>query len=83
MIGKEVGILIPVIHPKIYQRMKIIGVEEGGIWVESQKLINEMLQALKVTAAPNTLVIFVPYHQIAFAITGADYPSFDEKALGL
>lgn len=83
LIGQEIGVLIPKIHQTIIQRVKLIGVESGGIWVESQDATNAILKRFNVATAPKTPVFFLPYHEIAFAIAGLDKVSLDEKSFGL
>jgi hypothetical protein len=61
----------------------LLMVEAGGIWVESQELTNAVLQTLGVAAAPKTLVMFFPYHEIYVITTAIDGPSLDEKAFGV
>jgi hypothetical protein len=76
-------ILIPRIHPGHYQKVKLVGIESGGLWVESQEVINQTLQATGAPAAPKTLVIFFPYHERSFAFGRLDMLSLNEKAFGL
>jgi len=74
-------VLIPKIDQKIYQKVKLHGVEAGGLWLESQAVTNALLQTLGAPATEKTVVFFWPYHQIQFAISSIDQPSFDERAL--
>jgi hypothetical protein len=83
LIGSEILVLIPKIDPKIYQKVTLRGVEAGGLWLESQDFTNALLQALGAPASEKTPIVFWPYHQIVFAISAVDQPSFDEKAFGL
>ncbi len=83
LIGRQVLFLIPRIHPDVYQKVKLMGVEAGGIWIDSQELTNKFLRAAEMPAAPNTLVFFLPYHEIAFAIGTVEGTSLDEKAFGV
>ena len=82
-IGQTISMSIPRIHPVIWQQVKLHGVEAGGVWIESQAITNAVLQHAGVPAAPKTLVAFLPYHEIAFAISAIAEPSLDEKAFGL
>jgi hypothetical protein len=83
-IGEEILILIPRIDPKVHQRMKLVGVEQGGgLWLEIQQLTNHVLESIKAASAPKTPVFFVPFHEIAVAILAASQPSLNEKAFGL
>lgn len=64
-------------------RMKLLGVEAGGIWVESQDITNRILQTVGVTSATRTPIVFLPYHQISLAMTSIPETALDEKAFGL
>ena len=83
LIDTSILILIPKIHPIRYQKVKLVGVESGGLWVESQEVTNQSVQAIGAPAAPKTLVVFFPYHEISFAFGRLDMPSLNEKAFGL
>jgi len=83
LIGSDVLVLIPRIGQVNYQRVKVIGVEPGGIWIESQEFVNAMLHAIKAPVAPKTPVFFVPFHEIATAIASIPGPALDEKAFGV
>jgi len=43
-IGQEIALLIPTIHPIKFQAVKLLGVEAGGVWIESQTLLNLVLK---------------------------------------
>jgi hypothetical protein len=83
LIGQQILVLIPKINTTLYQKVKLHGVEAGGLWLESQDVTNALLQTLGAPATEKTVVFFWPYHQILFAISSIDQPSFDERALGL
>lgn len=63
--------------------VKLIDVETGGIWIESQDLTDHWLGQVKVATSPKTLVWFVPYAKISWIMGSEDYPALSEKALGL
>ena len=83
LVGENVLALIPRIDASVYQKVKLLGVESGGIWIESQHTTNQLLRFLGVQTAPKTLVIFFPYHEVAFVLSRLDVPSLDEKAFGV
>jgi hypothetical protein len=57
------------------------GVDSGGIFLEMQKLTDEVLGILKMRAAPRTPVIFIPYHVIVSIVVPMDSPSISDKEL--
>lgn len=76
-------VLIPRMDPVKYQKVKLLGVEAGGIWIESQDVTNATLKHLGLSSLPTTIVIFFPYHEIAFAVRSIDKIALDEQAFGL
>jgi hypothetical protein len=63
--------------------VKLIDVEAGGIWIESQKVTDHWLAELKIASSPKTLVWFLPYAKISWILGSEDYPALSEKALGV
>ena len=82
-IGDSIFIVVPMIHKTELKEVKLVGVEAGGIWIESQEAINVILQSSGASAARNTPVLFLPYHQISLALTVRPGLSLDETAFGL
>ena len=83
LIGQTILVLITRLHPTRYQKVKLLGVEAGGIWIESQDVTNAILQLFGAASAPTTLVLFFPYHEIGFVLNKLDVVSLDEKAFGV
>ena len=83
LVGDRLALLVPMIHGTELQTVNLLGVEAGGIWVESQKFTNQLLQGLGAQSFPRTPVFFLPYHQIAVAMSSVDGPALDEKAFGV
>jgi hypothetical protein len=81
MIGETITALIPVLDGKIMQQVILHGVEQGGIWVESQNLTNDFLSQVGASTAPKTMIIFFPYHQISYVFGSVD--SSSEKSFGV
>jgi hypothetical protein len=83
LIGQVVIAAVPFIHETKLQQLKIHGAEAGGIWVESQALIDTTLKAAGVTMGKKTPIFFLPFDQIIFAVWSIDQPSLSEKGLGV
>ena len=83
LIGENVVAMVPIIHSKTFQLLKIHGVEAGGIWVESETLTDSVLQTIGASAATKTPLFFVPFHEIRFAMYGKDLPSISTRSLGI
>lgn len=83
LVGSEISVLIPSLDPKIFQRVRLHGVELSGIWIESQTFTEFILTQLHTATAPKTLILFLPWHQVSVILGSADGPSLSEKAFGL
>jgi len=81
-IGKDVVLLIPFIEQH-YQTVKLLGVEAGGIWIESQEMVNKVYSAVGKVDSPRTPVFFFPYHQIEFGMVAIQGMALNEEAFGV
>jgi len=79
-IGERLAFLIPRIDPEGETEVILHGVEAGGVWIESQRLTNELMTQFRVAYAPRTLVFFVPYHEIAWAMASIEKSSLNETS---
>ena len=82
-IDHEITILIPIIDKIKLQSVKLRGVEPGGIWVESQTFMNQILDKLNAPSSPRSLAFFFPYHAIVFGFVPIDVPGLNEQAFGV
>ena len=83
MVGETIVAIVPMISKTKLQRIKLLGVENGGLWIESQSVTEMALGISNAQAAPKTLVLFLPWHQITVILSSADYPSLSEIELGV
>jgi hypothetical protein len=81
--GSTIALLSPFLDPKIYQEVMLRKVEDGGIWVDSQKLTEHALTICNVVSSPKTLVFFLPWHQVMTIMSSADEVALSERGLGL
>jgi hypothetical protein len=82
-IGQDILVKIPLLHENDFQRVRLRGVDAGGLWIESQKFTNEMLALTGAQASPRTIVVFFPYHAISFAFQSVDEIALSESAFGV
>ncbi len=80
-------ILVNLLHRIIEQKQnmlvtQLVDVEPGGIWIEGTD-VAEYLQTTLKQPLSQTPVFFVPFAQIAWISSSADYPYLSEKSLGL
>jgi len=83
LIGYEVSLLIPRIHPKALQPGVLVGVEPAGLWFESQEAMNELLQTIGAKTAAYNLAFFVPFHEIGYVMTRGSGQALNEKSFGV
>jgi hypothetical protein len=62
--------------------VKLVAVDEAGIWVESRDATEHWMRELKITNLTKALAWFLPYAQIAWILGSEDYPSLSEKSIG-
>jgi hypothetical protein len=82
LVGQYVFALIPHLNGEAYLRVKLLGIEAGGIWIESEKVTQLVLERLKMPTA-KTPTLFVPYSQITFLMTPIDQMALSESAFGV
>jgi hypothetical protein len=68
---------------KGFFRLKLVAIDAGGIWVESQDYVNEMLKKTKLQHAPLTPVLFLPFSSIEHLVYLHEAHSISEESLGL
>lgn len=83
IIGQSVLIKSRVLDDNKAVLVKLIDVENGGIWIESQPKTDELLEFLGVSAAPKTPIFFLPFAQIAWLQSWLEIQSLSEKSFGV
>jgi hypothetical protein len=83
MIGEEIIANVPSMDREILQVLRLHGVEEGGIWVESENLTQRILAKLDYVASSKAPLFFLPFHEIRFALQSTDKISLSQKAFGM
>ena len=63
--------------------IKLEGVDQGGIWIQCQRVTDMILRELGQSSFPATPVVFVPYSAIRYAFVLAEGPSLSAEKLGL
>ena len=64
-------------------RVTLRGVEAGGLWLESNEFMQDMMRELKKQALEKTPVFFLPYHRIHFVISSTGTVALSESAYGV
>lgn len=81
-IGDSIMLVIPDLDPKP-QLVTLLGVEAGGIWIESQPLTNKLLETIGQQVWPASPTFFFPYHAIRLGIGKSNAPALGEEAFGV
>lgn len=82
-VGQPIRLLVPFLDRATIQNVTLLGVEAGGLWIQSQTFTNAVLQKLGVATSPKTQVLFVPYHGIVVGFASIEGPSLEERAFGV
>jgi hypothetical protein len=71
LIGHRVIVMGPsfVDNDKL-QSVKLLAVEEAGIWIESEEAVDKILGRLQKKASTAALAFFIPYGQITAVVAG-------------
>ena len=64
-------------------RVKLLNVDDAGIWIENQALTNDVLTALDLPAAQQVLTVFYPYAAIHAILVETPGLSLSEEAFGV
>jgi hypothetical protein len=72
-----IGHLVIVIGPSFIDKekpesVKLLAVEEAGIWIESKQAVDKFLGNLQVKPSSPSLAFFVPYGQIVTILAGLE-----------
>ena len=54
------------------QSVKLLAVEEAGIWIESQEAVDKLIASLQRKPSSQGLAFFIPYAQITGIVAGVD-----------
>lgn len=74
-IGHNITMVIPTIHKTAMQNVTLLGVEVGGVWVQSQPLTNLALRRIGQPDSTKAIVFFLPYHAISVALSSIEKTS--------
>ena len=83
MEGQLIYALIPFFDNVRLYPLKLHKVEESGIWIESQGFTNQIHNTAGFDSSPRTIVMFLPWHQIATIWSSVDTPALSETRFGV
>jgi hypothetical protein len=79
LIGERIFIKMPLFKGNAVITVLLIGVETGGIWVESNDFMEAMFEGTEHKMSPRSMQIFVPYAQILAIYYPGGGPWISEK----
>jgi hypothetical protein len=62
-------------------QFKLLSVDSGGLWVESQSIHEFFLKKAGATSSPRSAIFFLPYSSIRYLSFAQDVPALSEKVL--
>ncbi len=81
--GTNIQIVLPGMDRTEIQEVKLRKVEDAGIWIESQRMTNDILKVLAQNSSTHTPVFFVPWHGVTLILSTTEGVSLSEKSFGL
>ena len=73
LIGLQVIVMGPsFIDNEKLESVKLLAVEDAGIWIESQEAVDRIVGGLQKKPSSPSLAIFVPYAQITAVLAGIE-----------
>jgi hypothetical protein len=71
LIGHRVIVMGPgFIDNQKLESVKLLAVEEAGIWIESQEAVDKLVGRLQKKPSSASLAFFIPYGQITTIVAG-------------
>ena len=71
LIGHQVIVMGPsFVDNEKLQSVKLLAVEEAGIWIESQEAVDKVIGRLQKKPSSAALAFFIPYGQITTIVAG-------------
>jgi hypothetical protein len=82
-IGESIVILCLPVDEDRPTVVKLLDVDDGGIWIEAQQLTERFLRDIGQQATLRSPVYFVPYAKISWIARFAGGPALSESSFGL
>jgi hypothetical protein len=81
LIGTEIVAFVPAFHPSQWQKLKLVNVEQSGIWVENRALQDGLLKESRVIMSPKSAVFFLPFSSVVYVLASLDLPYVSDEAV--
>jgi len=70
--GTVIAAIIPMYHQTTIQKVRLLKVEDGGLWIENHHAVDLAHAALGLSTSPGTMTIFLPWHHVACIFSSLD-----------
>jgi hypothetical protein len=82
--GGMIVILSPFFDNVKLQKVRLVRLEEAGLWVENHEYNMAVLRKrFGISSSPKSMVFFLPWHQIVMILGSLDAPTFSKESLGI
>ena len=79
LVGQQVFIKVPLWKQEKLMTVKLVAVDLGGVWIESNPLMEEFFEGTPHKMSSRSLQVFLPYAQILRFITSVEALGFLKK----
>ena len=83
MIGEVIIVRIPLLDAESMELVKLHGVEAHGIWIESQRFTDRLMEKFHLSSSRTTPLVFIPFDKIDFIVASLDSLSLSESSFGM
>jgi len=83
LVGASLVARIPSLNEDDFVMVKLLKVENAGIWIESQDFTERMMRQFSTSTSPTTMVLFIPFSRIEYILTSLPVMSLSETSFGL
>ena len=81
LVGTNILARMPAFKDGTMVTLKLVSVEAGGIWVESQDFMEEMFAETTHKMTPKTFVLFLPFAQILAIYAMVESPWISKRVV--
>jgi hypothetical protein len=81
LVGEVITIKAPALNDDKEFEVKLLAVEDSGLWIDYLDLNQAALKRFNVTTSRKTVIFFVPFSSISFVVESLDVPSLSETIL--
>jgi hypothetical protein len=78
-VGREIYAKMPAFKDGKMVTLKLLAVETGGIWIESQDFMEDMFSETTHTMTPRSFHLFLPFAQILAIYVIVDSPWISKR----